>query len=139
MSDAGLVGRQLLMRRHHCCALPMQIGPVVRLRSRWTNWLRAHTLSSGAVTLAQKPGPSNARTTSGRTSHDTVCVRRLCRLFLSAEPPPALERGLPINLLQNSIKLTNEPPEGLRPNLIRAFNSFNEEMLESCAKQVRLS
>jgi hypothetical protein len=62
----------------------------------------------------------------------------LCRLFLSAEPPPALERGLPINLLQNSIKLTNEPPEGLRPNLIRAFNSFNEEMLESCAKQVRL-
>jgi hypothetical protein len=62
-----------------------------------------------------------------------------CRLFLSAEPPPALERGLPINLLQNSIKLTNEPPEGMRPNLIRAFNSFNEEMLESCAKQVRVS
>jgi dynein heavy chain len=66
-------------------------------------------------------------------------VVALCRLFLSAEPPPALERGLPINLLQNSIKLTNEPPEGLRPNLIRAFNSFNEEMLESCAKQVRLT
>lgn len=43
---------------------------------------------------------------------------------------------MPINLLQNSIKLTNEPPEGLRPNLIRAFNTFNEEMLESCAKQV---
>lgn len=62
-----------------------------------------------------------------------------CRLFLSAEPPPALERGLPINLLQNSIKLTNEPPEGMRPNLMRAFNSFSEEVLESCAKQVRMS
>jgi dynein heavy chain len=36
------------------------------------------------------------------------------RLFLSAEPPPILERGLPISLLQNSIKLTNEPPEGLK-------------------------
>ena len=36
------------------------------------------------------------------------------RLFLSAEPPPALEKGLPISLLQNSIKLTNEPPEGLK-------------------------
>jgi hypothetical protein len=59
-----------------------------------------------------------------------------CRLFLSAEPPPALERGLPISLLQNSIKLTNEPPEGLRPNLRRAYNQFNEEILESCAKQV---
>eukprot|EP00879_Flechtneria_rotunda_P029616 GHRR01032042.1.p1 GENE.GHRR01032042.1~~GHRR01032042.1.p1 ORF type:complete len:1612 (+),score=608.41 GHRR01032042.1:122-4837(+) len=57
------------------------------------------------------------------------------RLFLSAEPPPALERGLPISLLQNSIKLTNEPPEGLRPNLRRAYNQFNEEILESCAKQ----
>jgi len=72
------------------------------------------------------------------TRHFSNCHLLLhCRLFLSAEPPPALERGLPINLLQNSIKLTNEPPEGLRPNLIRAFNTFNEEMLESCAKQVR--
>ena len=37
-----------------------------------------------------------------------------CRLFLSAEPPPILERPLPISILQNSIKLTNEPPEGLK-------------------------
>ena len=57
------------------------------------------------------------------------------RLFLSAEPPPALERGLPISLLQNSIKLTNEPPEGLKANLRRAYHQFNEEMLEACAKQ----
>ncbi|KAL6747291.1 flagellar outer dynein arm heavy chain beta [Haematococcus lacustris] len=57
------------------------------------------------------------------------------RLFLSAEPPPALEKGLPISLLQNSIKLTNEPPEGLKANLRRAYNQFNEEILESCAKQ----
>ncbi len=57
------------------------------------------------------------------------------RLFLSAEPPPALERGLPISLLQNSIKLTNEPPEGLKANLRRAWNNFNEEILEGCAKQ----
>ena len=57
------------------------------------------------------------------------------RLFLSAEPPPGLERGLPISLLQASIKLTNEPPEGLKPNLIRAYNNFNEEILEGCAKQ----
>lgn len=40
------------------------------------------------------------------------------RLFLSAEPPPGLERPLPISLLQNSIKLTNEPPEGLQ---VRVF------------------
>ncbi|KAI8473051.1 MAG: flagellar outer dynein arm heavy chain beta [Monoraphidium minutum] len=57
------------------------------------------------------------------------------RLFLSAEPPPALERPLPISLLQASIKLTNEPPEGLKANLKRAYANFSEEMLEGCAKQ----
>ncbi|KAK9808985.1 hypothetical protein WJX72_007373 [[Myrmecia] bisecta] len=57
------------------------------------------------------------------------------RLFLSAEPPPLLERALPISLLQNSIKLTNEPPEGLKANLRRAYGQFNEEALEGCAKQ----
>ena len=61
------------------------------------------------------------------------------RLFLSAEPPPGLERALPISLLQNSIKLTNEPPEGMQANLIRSWNNFNEEILEACAKQVRLT
>lgn len=57
------------------------------------------------------------------------------RLFLSAEPPPALEKGLAISLLQNSIKLTNEPPQGMKQNLIRAYGNFSEEMFESCAKQ----
>ena len=61
------------------------------------------------------------------------------RLFLSAEPPPLLERPLPISLLQNSIKLTNEPPEGLRANLRRAYGQYNEEMLEGCAKQVNIN
>ena len=57
------------------------------------------------------------------------------RLFLSAEPPPSLERGIAISVLQNSIKLTNEPPEGMKPNLLRAYNNFSEEMFEACAKQ----
>ena len=41
-----------------------------------------------------------------------------CRLFLSAEPPPALEKGLPISVLQNCIKLSNEPPEGLKVRVL---------------------
>lgn len=36
------------------------------------------------------------------------------RLFMSAEAPPVLERALPTALLQNSVKLTNEPPDGLK-------------------------
>ena len=58
-----------------------------------------------------------------------------CRLFLSAEAPPALERPLPISILQASIKLTNEPPEGLKANLLRAYANFSEEVVEGCAKQ----
>lgn len=58
-----------------------------------------------------------------------------CRLFLSAEPPPTLERALPISILQASVKLTNEPPEGLKANLLRAYGNFSEEIMESCAKQ----
>mmetsp|Transcript_25005 Transcript_25005/g.85566 ORF Transcript_25005/g.85566 Transcript_25005/m.85566 type:complete len:4525 (+) Transcript_25005:136-13710(+) len=57
------------------------------------------------------------------------------RLFLSAEPPPILEKGLAISLLQNSVKLTNEPPAGMKANLLRAYGNFTEEMFESCAKQ----
>ena len=47
------------------------------------------------------------------------------RLFLSAEPPPLLERALPISLLQNSIKLTNEPPEGLKVPVICTTSACN--------------
>jgi dynein heavy chain len=42
------------------------------------------------------------------------------RLFLSAEPSD----GVPIGLLDRSIKLTNEPPAGLKANMKRAFTYF---------------
>merc|ERR1719301_58658 len=45
------------------------------------------------------------------------------RLFLSADP----NNGIPIGILERSIKLTNEPPQGLLANLRRAFAIFNKE------------
>eukprot|EP00117_Sycon_ciliatum_P003244 scpid14217/ scgid8126/ Dynein heavy chain 17, axonemal; Axonemal beta dynein heavy chain 17; Ciliary dynein heavy chain 17 len=48
------------------------------------------------------------------------------RLFLSSDPSP----GIPIGLLEKSIKLTNEPPQGLKPNMKRAFSSFPKEEIE---------
>eukprot|EP00741_Cyanophora_paradoxa_P005992 tig00000955_g5810.t1 len=56
------------------------------------------------------------------------------RLFLSAEPSDVI----PINILQSCIKLTNEPPEGLRPNMTRAMRAFAEEMFENSTKQSEL-
>ena len=57
------------------------------------------------------------------------------QLFLSAEPPPSLEKGLAVSLLQNSVKLTNEPPTGLKASFIRAFSNFSDEDVENCSRQ----
>jgi len=48
------------------------------------------------------------------------------RLFLSSDPVD----GIPIGLLERSIKLTNEPPQGLKPNMKRAWTSFSKEEIE---------
>jgi dynein heavy chain, axonemal len=45
------------------------------------------------------------------------------RLFLSSDPSNAI----PIGLLEKSIKLTNEPPQGLRANMKRAITFFGRE------------
>jgi dynein heavy chain, axonemal len=57
------------------------------------------------------------------------------QLFFSAEPPPSLERPLPPSLLQSCVKLTNEPPQGIRANLARAWAMFDDDILDSCARQ----
>ncbi|KAL4513647.1 hypothetical protein Ndes2526A_g04979 [Nannochloris sp. 'desiccata'] len=56
------------------------------------------------------------------------------QLFLSAEPPPSLERPLPPSLLQSCVKLTNEPPQGICANLARAWAMFDDDILDSCVR-----
>jgi dynein heavy chain, axonemal len=48
------------------------------------------------------------------------------RLFLSAEP----SQNIPIGILERCIKLTNEPPQGLKANMKRAFSSFSKEEID---------
>jgi dynein heavy chain len=50
----------------------------------------------------------------------------LFRLFLSADP----SLGVPIGILDRSIKLTNEPPSGLKANMKRAWTFFSKEEIE---------
>jgi len=50
----------------------------------------------------------------------------LFRLFLSADP----SNGVPIGILDRSIKLTNEPPAGLKANMKRAWSYFSKEEIE---------
>jgi len=55
------------------------------------------------------------------------------RLFLSSDPSNAI----PIGLLEKSIKLTNEPPQGLKANMKRAFTFFDKADFEERDHKMR--
>jgi dynein heavy chain len=40
----------------------------------------------------------------------------------------------PVSILQNGIKLTMEPPAGIRANLLRNYSSLSDEILNDCMK-----
>ena len=52
------------------------------------------------------------------------------RLWLTSMPAEIF----PVLVLQNGIKLTNEPPKGVRANMKRTFNDLTEDAFESCSK-----
>jgi len=56
------------------------------------------------------------------------------RVFLSAMP----QKVVPVPILQKSIKLTNEPPSGLKANILRAYKNFDATIWESSSKQGEL-
>ena len=54
------------------------------------------------------------------------------RLWLTSEP----SKNFPVPVLQSGIKLTNEPPKGLKANLGRTFQDVTEENYLGCAKSM---
>jgi dynein heavy chain len=55
------------------------------------------------------------------------------RLYLSADPSD----GIPIELLEKAIKLTNEPPQGFKANMNRAFVSFKKEEFDERESKIK--
>eukprot|EP00927_Polykrikos_kofoidii_P031997 TRINITY_DN2738_c0_g1_i1.p1 TRINITY_DN2738_c0_g1~~TRINITY_DN2738_c0_g1_i1.p1 ORF type:complete len:3358 (+),score=626.85 TRINITY_DN2738_c0_g1_i1:1049-10075(+) len=61
---------------------------------------------------------------------DPTSLHTMFRLWLTACPSPMF----PISILQLGIKMTIEPPKGLKLALLRAYMGFEEEWLEGCTK-----
>ncbi|XP_077899023.1 dynein axonemal heavy chain 9 isoform X4 [Ictidomys tridecemlineatus] len=58
------------------------------------------------------------------------------RVFISAEPAPSPEGHIiPQGILENSIKITNEPPTGMQANLHKALDNFTQDTLEMCSRE----
>ncbi|TPX59753.1 hypothetical protein SpCBS45565_g07659 [Spizellomyces sp. 'palustris'] len=57
-------------------------------------------------------------------------VHRDCRIWLTSMPTPKF----PVSILQNGVKTTVEPPNGIKANLLRTYATFNEDYLNSCTK-----
>ncbi|XP_077101765.1 dynein axonemal heavy chain 9 [Siphateles boraxobius] len=59
------------------------------------------------------------------------------RVFVSAEPSSSPDGHIiPQGILENSIKITNEPPMGMHANLHKALDNFNQDTLELCAREL---
>jgi len=56
------------------------------------------------------------------------------RLWLTSMPSP----HFPVPILQNGVKMTNEPPMGIKANIANTYRGVDDEWFEDCTKPDRL-
>lgn len=52
------------------------------------------------------------------------------RLWMTSMP----SKVFPVSALQNSVKMTMEPPTGLKANLLQTYTNFDDKLLMGCKK-----
>ncbi|XP_071325394.1 dynein axonemal heavy chain 11 isoform X2 [Trachinotus anak] len=58
------------------------------------------------------------------------------RVFITGEPAPSPEKHvIPRGILENAIKITNEPPTGMNASLHAALNNFSQDTLDMCTRE----
>lgn len=73
------------------------------------------------------------RALSADGSDGTMMLHPNFRLFITSDP----STNIPIGVLERSIKLTNEPPTGLRANVKRAFCCFSKNDIDELEPRTR--
>ncbi|XP_051263759.1 dynein axonemal heavy chain 11 isoform X8 [Dicentrarchus labrax] len=58
------------------------------------------------------------------------------RVFITGEPAPSPEQHvIPRGILENAIKITNEPHTGMNASLHAALNNFSQDTLDMCSRE----
>ncbi|XP_019220092.2 LOW QUALITY PROTEIN: dynein heavy chain 11, axonemal [Oreochromis niloticus] len=58
------------------------------------------------------------------------------RVFITGEPAPCPEQHvIPRGILENAIKITNEPPTGMNASLHAALSNFSQDTLDMCSRE----
>lgn len=121
----------------------------VHLMPKWLlqldKWLEQQTRTAKSSSCAALPtvskqfeGEVDGESDGDRERSRSVVVspsglHRAFRLFITSDPSV----NIPVGVLERSIKLTNEPPTGLRANVKRAFCCFSKTEVDELEPRTR--
>ena len=54
------------------------------------------------------------------------------RIWLTTEPSDKF----PVTIVQNGVKMTSEPPKGLKSNILKSYSSVNDREFDECQKDI---